>query len=143
MYKYLVTGLYYVLFLLLPGITGCIVVGGGGMFHHPPEKIICDKPWVITAIFVVTPRDPKEKYGKLTERWTVAVNIRNSSIGNFTAVPMVIESVNPEMGELHLKANMKPIPCTPDINYIDYYIDDIFDHNYHRMGLHSVPVSKD
>jgi len=136
-------GLYFVL-CLFPWISGCYLPEGGGMFYGPPKKIICDKPWEITVKYVVIPADPKEKYGKLSERYRdVTIHIRDSLNGNFLAVPMVIESVNPEIGEMRMKADMKLIPCDSGVEYVEYYIDNIFGPNYNRTKLYKIPVSKD
>ena len=97
------------------------------MFYGHPKRIICDEPWVITVKYVVIPVDPKEKRGKLTERYkNITIHIRDSLNDNFLAVPMAVESVNPEIGEMQMKADMKPIPCNFGIEYVEYYIDCIF-----------------
>jgi hypothetical protein len=135
--------IYSALFLLLLCISGCNIAGGGGMFYEPPKKIICDKSWDVTVKFVVIPVDPKEKRGKLVERYkNVTIHIRNSLNGDFLAVPMVIENANPKIGEIYYKTDMKPISCNSDIEYVEYYIDDIFGPNYNRTEAFKVPVSK-
>ena len=136
--------IYSVLFFLLLCIGGCYLPSGGGTIHTPSKKIICDKPWVITLGFYVWPEDPKEKYGKLAERWKdVTIHIRDFSNDNFLAVPMVIESVNPEIGEMRMKADMKLIPCDSGVEYVEYYIEDTFGYHYSRTEIFKVPVSRD
>ena len=143
MCKYFPAGLYSVLFLLLLCISGCNIAGAGFGGHTPPKKIICDKPWVISANYSIVPIDPKEKHGKLTERFKeFVIHIHYSSDNNFIDVPMVVESVNPEIGELQMKANMQPIPCDSGIEYVAYYIDDLFDNHYNMSKYYIVPVSK-
>jgi hypothetical protein len=144
MYKHFPAGLYSVSLLLLLYVGGCFEAGGGFLHYGPPEKIPCGKPWVISAGHDVVPVDPKEKHGKLTERYkNVAIHIRYSSDNNFIAVPMVVESVNPKIGELQMKADMKPIPCESGIEYVGYFIDCVFDNHYNRSKYYIVLVSKD
>ncbi len=141
-YKKSTTIMCFVLCLSLC-ISGCNIAGGGFVHYRPPKKIICDQPWVITIGYSVVPVDPKEKYGKLAERWkNVTIHIRDSLNGNFLAVPMVVESVNPQIGEIYYKADMKPLPCNSGIEYVEYYIDEIFGPNYNRTRLYKIPVSK-
>ncbi|MDD5134222.1 MAG: hypothetical protein PHP01_02270 [Phycisphaerae bacterium] len=128
---------------LLCGCQLANFAGGGGMYYQPPEKIICEKSWEIKLAFYVWPTDPKEKYGKLSERWKdVIIHIRDSSAGDFSTVPMVLQNVDTNIGKLYFKANMKPIPCSFGIKYVEYYIDEMFDGHYNRTELYRVPVSK-
>jgi hypothetical protein len=135
-----------ILFFLLLYINGCQLAhfaGGGFTYYDPPDKIACDKPWEITVVYSISTADPKEKYGKLAERWKDAtIRIRDSSKGDFLAVPMVIQSVDLKTGESYFKATMKPIPCDSNIAYLEYYIDVIFDNNYNRTTLYRVPVGR-
>lgn len=131
------------LLCLFPWISGCYLPGGGGTIHTPSKKIICDKPWEITVEFFVIPVDPKEKHGKLAEEWKdVTIHIRDSLNGNFLAVPMVVESVNPKISKMYLKASMKPIPCDSGIEYVEYYMDFVFDRRNNSTKTYKVPVSK-
>ncbi|MGA2172003.1 MAG: hypothetical protein ABSG82_03180 [Sedimentisphaerales bacterium] len=143
MCKYYSAALYSLLFLGLLCTSGCQVAGGGGMFYGPPNNIICEKPWDITVKYVVVPIDPKEKFGKLTERYkNVTIHLRDSVNSDFVAVPMVVESANSGIGELQMKADMKPIPCNSGIEYVEYYIDCMFNGVYNRTKLYRVPISK-
>lgn len=114
------------------------------MRYGPPKNIVCGKPWVITVDFSLTLADPKEKHGKLAERYKdFVIYIHYSSDNNFIAVPMVVESANPKTGELQMKADMKPIPCDANIEYVGYRIDCMFDNHYNRSKYYIVPVGKD
>jgi hypothetical protein len=136
-------GGYFVLFLFLLLIGGCQVAGGGFRRYSPPEKIVCDRPWDITIVYSITMPDPKERYGKLSERWKdVTVHIRDSSDSNFIAVPVVLQSANPKTGESCFKVTMKPVSCGSYIKYVEYYIDYMFDNNYSGTRLYRVPVSR-
>jgi hypothetical protein len=146
MHKYYQAVLYSVLFLVLLCIGGCQLLhfaGGGFHSHMPPEKIICDKPWTVTISFCITMPDPKEKYGKLAGRWKdVTIHIRNSSDSNLVAVPMVLQSADPKTGYSVFSADMKPIPCDPNVKYVEYYEDGRFDNCFSGTRLYRVPVSK-
>jgi hypothetical protein len=136
--------LFSVLLLLLLCTSGCQVAGGGFGFHSPPKNIVCGQPWVISFSFYVVPIDPKEKYGKLTERYKdVVIHIHYSSDTNFITVPMVVESANPKTGELRMKADMKPIPCDANIEYVGYRMDCMLNNHYNQSKYYIVPVSKD
>ena len=143
MWKYFVTGLFSGLPLLLLSVSGCLEAGSGHMRYGPPEKIVCGKPWVITVNFSLTLADPKEKHGKLSERYKdVMIHIRDSSNGDFISVPMVIENADPATGDIQFSAIMKEIPCDSGITYVEYYIDEIFNCVYNRTKLYRIPVSK-
>jgi hypothetical protein len=132
-----------VLLFLLSFIGGCQVAGGG--FGGPilPKNIICDKPWAISAVYSITPPDPREKRGKLTEMYKdVVIHIRYSSDSNFIAVPMAIESVTPTTSEIRFNAIMKPILCDSGVTYIECYIDLMINGVYERNKLYKVQVSK-
>ncbi len=93
--------------------------------------------------YVVVPIDPKERYGKLTERYKdVMIHIRNSVNSDFVAVPMVVENANPAKGEIQYIANMKAIPCNAGITYVEYYIDEMFKGVYNGTKSYRVPVNK-
>ena len=127
-------------------LCGCQLTnfaGGGGMYYQPPGKIICDKSWEIALAFCVWPADPKEKYGELSERWKdVTIHIRDSSTGDFLTVPMVLQNADPKTGKSYFKADMKPIPCSFGIKYVEYYIDEMFDGHYNRTELYRIPVNE-
>ena len=138
MYKY-----YSLLFLILFFIDGCQVAGGGGYFYQPPKEIVCDRPWTIRILFVVTPRDPKEKLGKLTERYKdITIHFHDYAINEFISIPMVVESANTKTGQFQMKAEMKPIPCDSDEKYVDYYIDFTFKGIYNSSKHFIIPVIK-
>ncbi|MGA2679725.1 MAG: hypothetical protein ABSF37_10560 [Sedimentisphaerales bacterium] len=145
--KYLLAGLYSVSLLLLLCISGCQVAGGrggGGITHYSPlSSVDCGKPWVISVGYSLAMVDRKEKPSKLIERFKAGVvHIHYSSDNNFIDVPMVFESVNPETGKLKMKADMKPIPCDSNIEYVGYLIDFMFDNHYKKSKYHIVPVTK-
>jgi hypothetical protein len=141
-YKKSTTIMCFVL-CLFPCVSGCNIAGGGFVHYRPPKEIICDKPWVITIGYSVVPVDPKEKRGKLTERYkNITIHIRDSLNNNFLAVPMVIESVNPKIG-MYMKADMNPISCSSGIEYVEYYIDSVFDRRSNSTKTYRIPVSKD
>jgi hypothetical protein len=119
--------------------------GGGGGSIRPPEKIICDKPWVIPIVFSVWPDDPKEKYGKLVDRYrNVVIHIYDSTTNDYTTVPAETPGiVFNERKRLAIRANMKPIPCDSGIEYVEYYIDFVFDGRNNSTKIYRVPVSKD
>lgn len=143
MWKDFLAGLYSVSLLLLLCISGCLVPRSGGMSHLSPKNIVCGQPWVISAVFYIVPSDPKERYGKLTERYKdVTIHIRDSVNSDFVAVPMVVESANPAKGEIQYLANMKATPCDSGIEYVEYYIDKTFKGIYNRSKYYTVPVSK-
>jgi hypothetical protein len=144
MCKYFLAGLYSVSLLLLLYISGCLEAGSGHMRYGPPKNIVCGKPWVITVDFSLTLADPKEKHGKLAERYKdVVIHIRDSSNSNFITMPMVIENVTPATGDIQFNATMKAIPCDSGITYVEYYIDEMFNCVYNRTKLYRVPVTKD
>lgn len=137
------TGLFSVLLLLLLCISGCELAGGGWLHYRPPDKIVCGTPWVMEVGYSITPYDPKEKRGKLTEKYkNVVVHIRDSSDSNYVAVPMVLEKAIPATSEIWFNSTMKPIPCDPAITYVEYYIEHMINGVYERTRLYKVPVSK-
>jgi hypothetical protein len=143
-YKKSTTIMCFVL-CLFPCISGCYLPGGGGGSIRPPKKVICDKPWVITTVFSVWPDDPQEKYGKLTDRYrNVVIHIRDSTTNDYTAVPAETPGVVFHEGtRLAVKANMKPIPCDSGIEYVEYYMDFVFDGRNNSTKKYRVPVIRE
>jgi hypothetical protein len=98
---------------------------------------------MIEVGYSITPPDPKERRGKLTEKYKdVAVHIRGSSDSNFVAVPMVLEKAIPATSEIWFISTMKTVPCDSNITYVEYYIENRTNGVYGRTQLYRVPVSK-
>ncbi len=147
MYKYFLAGLYSVSLLLLLCISGCYVAGVIWERTLPPDKIICDWPWYASIDIVVNPPQIIDKHPERCKN--VTVHIRDSADSNFIAVPMVLDSTNLNRGALYLywKAEMKPVPCDSNIDYVEYYIDfSIVEYGHHNVNrstdTYRVPVSK-
>jgi hypothetical protein len=145
MCKKLSAVLYSVLFLLLLCISGCYVAAVTWGKSLPPKNIVCDKSWEVTIDIVVNPPQLIDKHSERCR--DVIVHIRNSADSNFIAVPMVLDSMNLDRGEFYWKADIKPVSCDSNIEYVEYYIDYSiveFGHysKYHRIGFYKVPVSR-
>ncbi|MGA2679780.1 MAG: hypothetical protein ABSF37_10845 [Sedimentisphaerales bacterium] len=110
--------------------------------HNPPKKIACDNPWVIEIDICII---PYETLGSHIDRCKdVTIHIRDSSNNSYTAVPMIVEKINRNLGRMDLKADMKPIPCDSNIGYVEYYIDYMFGrkgYKYYRTDIYRVNVS--
>lgn len=124
-------------------MSGCQIAGSGHMRYIPPQKIICNKEWKTEICVSLTLPDPKEKYGKFVDRYKdVNIHIRDSLNENYINVPMIIKKADQATGEIIFTTTMKAIPCNTGIEYVEYYIDFIFDHNYQRTKIYKIPVSK-
>ena len=136
------TVLFAVLFFLPLCISGCYFAGSIFTYHHPQNNIVCNISWEIPVEIHI---NPPQRIGNHPERCKdVTIHIRNSADSNFIAVPMVLENANLNRGELHWKADMKPISCDSGIEYVEYYIDYTFGYNYskyYRTDIYRVNVS--
>ena len=90
-------------------------------------------------------KNPKDWRFKLTEECkNFTVHFRESSSGDFLAVPMVIENLDTKIGRAYLEATMPPIPCGAGIEYVEYYYDHITpNYIYNRSKVHRASVSGD
>jgi len=145
MRKYYPGVLYSLLFLGLLCTSGCYVAGITWGRSLPPKNIVCGVSWETTIDIVI---NPPQLIGNHPERCKdVTIHICNSADSNFIAVPMVLENANLNRGELHWKADMKPILCDSGVEYVEYYIEYTireFGHynKYYRTDYYKVPVSK-
>ena len=142
MRKYFRIVVYFILLFSILGIDGCGLGARLNANHNPPQKIVCDNPWAIEIDICII---PYKTLGSHIDRCKdVAIHIRDSSNNSYTAVPMIVENINRNLGKINLKADMKPIPCDSGIGYVEYYIDYMFGRKgckYYRTDLYKVPVS--
>jgi hypothetical protein len=129
------------LFLSMFCISGCYVAGSVYGITPPPRNIICENPCTITVTIF---GNPPEMLGKHIERCkNVTLHIRYSSNNDFTSIPMALEKVNSDAGELCWNANIDPFTCDIGIEYVEYYIDYTFGYNYqkyYRTNCYRIPV---
>lgn len=129
---------YYILSAILL-MGGCFKPGGDWLYHHPPNEIVCDQPWTLTAKLLVN-----EKHVDLAEECKdFMIHIRDSRSDEYSEIRMMLISQNesPRFLEAELKAEMPLIPCNSKIDYVEYYMDHMTrGTTYNRSKLYTVPI---
>lgn len=132
-------GLLFLSLILMLSASGCWWSGGGTM-HRSIDTICCDSPWVVKVMYKNDPKDWRVNFAK--ESKTFFVHYRVSSSGEFATVPMVAEKLEPEIGQIYLKADMPPVPCGRAGELVEYYYDHInsYNHCYNRSKIYQAIV---
>lgn len=118
MWRKFTTKIDLLLFLVMFFINGCWWAGSG-TYHRALKTIPCDKPWVIRIQYKKDPNNWRINLSEKAESYQVYYRLITS--GEYVAVPMTVESIEPKLGTANLKAEMPSVPCGNIGEYLEYY----------------------
>ncbi len=136
-YRIIIQSICLALCMLLVG--GCWWAGSGTM-HVPIDTIRCGKPWTVRVMYQNDPKDWRVNLKK--ESTNFRLNYRVGPSGEYIAVPMVAEKLEPKIGRAYLKADMPSVSCDKLGEYVEYYYDhtNSYSNSYNKSNIYRAAI---